>query len=100
MATPKLIVGVWPDKDPDSVRPYGFDWSAFLAGLSDTISTSVWTVVPTGELAVDSDTNTTTTTTVWLSAGTAGGVYRLTNRITTAGGATFDRSAKLNVKER
>lgn len=83
-------------KDPDSVLDYQENWATWLG--SDTISASTWTV-PTG-ITKDSDTNTTTTTTIWLSGGTAGEAYTLTNRIVTAGGRTSDRSIVVYVKER
>lgn len=83
-------------KDPDSVLDYGFDWSLWLNG--DTISTSAWTV-PVG-LTKDSDSATTTTTTIWLSGGTPGQLYPITDRVVTAGGRTDDRSFKLRVQER
>ena len=86
----------WPDKDPDEVLDYEVDWSARI--LTDTISTSTW-IVPAG-ITKNSDSNTTTTTTIWLSAGTAGDSYTLTNRIVTAGARTMDESIKLKVKEK
>ena len=67
-------------KDPASVQDYTITWTATLNG--DTISSSSWTVDP--GLTVDSDTNTTTTATVWVSGGTAGNYYRLTNTVVTA----------------
>ncbi len=83
-------------KDPDGIEDYGFDWSAWLG--TDTISASVW-IVPDG-ITKESDTNDTTTTTIWLSSGTSGSHYNLTNRITTLGGRTEDRTGVLKVKER
>lgn len=83
-------------KDPDGVEDYGFDWSDWLG--TDTISSSIW-IVPTG-ISNESDTSDTTTTTIWLSGGTSGTSYHLTNRITTAGGRTEDRTGVLKVKER
>lgn len=86
----------WPNKDPNAVLDYLIDWSAFLG--TDTIATSTW-IVPTG-ITKDSDTRTTTTTTIWLSSGTAGHTYELTNRITTAGGRTDDRTVLIAVLEK
>ena len=83
-------------KDPNAVLDYSVDWSRWLDG--DTIATSVWTV-PAGLTKV-SDTNTTTKTTVWLSGGTADQSYTVTNRITTTGGRTEDRSFIVKVEER
>ena len=73
-------------KDPDEVLDYVRDWSAVLD--ADTIATSTWT--PDTGITVDSDSNTTTTTTVWVSGGTLGERYGITNHITTAGGREFD----------
>jgi len=83
-------------KDPSAVLDFGFDWSAWL--VDDTISASTW-AVPSG-LIKDSDSATTTTTTVWLSDGTAGSVYIVTNEIETAGGRTDQRSFRVQVVDR
>lgn len=83
-------------KDPASVLDYKVEWSTWLA--DDTIDTSSWTV-PTG-ITKDSDTHTTTAATIWLSGGTVGETYKLTNRITTAGGRTDERSFTISIRER
>lgn len=83
-------------KDPDEVLDYVRDWSADLG--ADTIATSVWTV-PDG-LTKDSDTNTTTTATIWLSGGTLGANYEVLNRITTAGGRTFDKTLRFRIRSK
>lgn len=80
-------------KDPDSTIDYQVDWSEWLAG--DTISSSSW-VVPSG-LTNESATNSTTTATLWVSGGTKGSQYTVTNRIVTAAGRTVDRSFKIKV---
>lgn len=80
-------------KDPAAVLDYAGDWSAWLG--ADTIASSSWTI-PTG-ITKDSDSNTTTTVTIWLSGGTDGSVYNLTNRIVTAGGRTDERTITINV---
>jgi hypothetical protein len=87
------------DKDPHEVLDYQIDWSEWLDGdTPDTIDTSTWHV-PDG-ITMDTDANTTTTATIWLSGGTAGEVYTVTNHITTAGGRTGERSINIKVKER
>lgn len=83
-------------KDPEAVLDYGLDWSAWLNG--DTIAASSWTV-PTG-IVMDSHSYDTTHTTVWLSGGTLGATYALTNRITTAGGRTDDRTIRVTLRAR
>ena len=84
-------------KDPQSVLDYGFDWSDWL-DTGDTVSTSAWDV-PTG-ITEDSDTKTTTTTTIWLSSGTVGSKYKLTNRMVTANGRTVERSFYVKVESK
>jgi hypothetical protein len=83
-------------KDPSATLDYSIDWSKWLA--DDTILTSEWTV-PTG-LTQMAASNTTTKATVWLSGGTAGQIYTVTNRISTAGGRTDERSIIIRVAER
>lgn len=84
----------WDDKDPQDVDSFGINWATRLDG--DLISSSDW-IVPTG-VTEDSASNTTTTTTIWLSGGTDGDDYELTNRITTTGGRTLDQTVKLRVR--
>jgi len=84
-------------KDPDAVLDYQIDWSSWL-DTGETISASAWTV-PTG-LTEDSDSNTTTTATVWLSGGTAGVTYSVTNQITTSDSRTEDRTITIRCGER
>ena len=43
-------------------------------------------------------TKTDTTTTIWLSAGTSGVIYGIRNTIVTAGARTFERTAKITVR--
>jgi len=83
-------------KDPDAILDYQIDWSAWLG--TDTINTSTW-IMPTGITKV-SDNKTTTTATVWLSGGTSGTLYRVTNRILTVGNRTDDRSLEIFVEQR
>lgn len=84
-------------KDPNAVLDYGHDWAGWLSD-GETITASTWTV--DAGLTKNSDTHDTTTTTVWLSGGTAGTTYRATNRITTSGGRTDDRTMRIDVRDR
>lgn len=86
-------------KDPQAVLDYTIDWGSrgWLQG-GDTIASSAW-VVPSG-ITQDSATHAATTATVWLSGGTVGADYTITNRITTVGGRTDDRSLIIQVRER
>jgi len=83
-------------KDPNAVLDYSIDWTRWLAG--DQIAASEW-IVPSG-LTKMADSKTSTSATVWLSGGTAGQSYIVTNRITTAAGRTEDRSFTIRVEER
>lgn len=83
-------------KDPSAMLDYGVDWTPFLG--DDTISTSTWTV-PTG-ITSSNESQTSTTTTIWLSGGTAGAVYALINRITTAAGRTDERTLRVKIEDK
>ena len=87
-------------KDPDAVLDYTVDWTEYLNGTSpeDTISTSSWSA--DGGITVDSSDNNTKTATVWLSGGTAGRKYSITNQIVTSGGRTDERTITVNVFQR
>ena len=84
-------------KDPDAVLDWVWDWNEWLDD-GETIVTS--TFLTSVGIVVDSTSNTTKTATVWLSGGTAGQVYQVTNRITTNAGRTDDRSITIRVTER
>ncbi len=83
-------------KDPNAVLDYSINWTRWLAG--DQIAASEW-IVPSG-LTKMADPKTATSATVWLSGGTAGQSYIVTNRITTAAGRTEDRSFTIRIEER
>lgn len=96
-------------KDPQAVLDYGIDWGADGRGWlpeGDTISASSWTItgkdgaeLGAGPLVQDSDTHDASTTTVWLSGGTVGETYDVTNHITTAAGRQDDRTIRITVQE-
>ena len=82
-------------KDPNAIQDFNVDWTDALEG--DTISSSSWTV-PAG-ITQTSDFYTGTVATIWLSGGTAGTSYELTNRIVTAAGRTDDQTIKIRCFE-
>lgn len=84
-------------KDPNAVLDWVWDWNEWLDD-GETISTSSFIV--TVGITVNSTSHTTKTATVWLSGGTAGQVYQVTNRIVTSAGRTDDRSITIRVTER
>jgi hypothetical protein len=83
-------------KGPSEVLNYGVDWSDFL-DVGDTIVTSTWTV-PAG-ITQDSENETTTVAEIFLSGGTLGNTYTLTNSITTDFGLEADREIKIWITE-
>lgn len=87
-------------KDPDEVIDYQHNWSTNYLASGEDISTSVWAVTPTGSLTIDSESETITTATVFVSGGTRGKVYRLTNKITTTASRTAERTITVRVEER
>lgn len=88
-------------KDPDAVLDYAVDWSDFLSATdpSDTITESSWTSDDSG-ITIDSDSSTDTEAKVWLSGGTVGKRYALTNHILTAGGREDDRTIYIRVRQK
>lgn len=87
------------DKDPGDKKDYRVDWASHLGTGGDTITTSTWVVATGLTIATPAASNTTTTATIWLSGGTAGTEYRVTNHVVTAQGREFERSFVVNVQE-
>ena len=86
-------------KDPDSIMDYSVDWSLWITS-SDSLVNSVW-LAETGISVVSSSIDAGThVTTVRLSGGTVNGLYKVTNRITTANGLTTDRTLFIRVLEK
>jgi len=84
--------------DPQESIDYAFDWSDFLAS-GETISASSWASSSTA-LAIGTVAATTDTTAAFVSGGVNGGVYRVTNRITTNQTRIAERSVIVRVEER
>lgn len=91
-------------KDPQAKKNYTLDWSGAAPGPrltdGDTITTSTWTV-PVGITEGDPSpaTKTDTTTTIWLSGGTLGTVYKITNHVVTAQGIEDDWSFQVLIED-
>lgn len=89
-------------KDPDAHVDFGFDWSQWLKA-GDTISSSEWILDPANtdeDLEIENDTHTASGTVVFVTGGTVGVSYSITNRIETADGLKDDRTLTILVKER
>ncbi len=91
-------------KDPDEVLDFGIRWGDYLAGNeldpADTVVTS--TILPVTGIAVDSSSYdaASQTAAVWLSGGTTGVNYSITNRVVTQGGRTYDRTLVVLVRSK
>lgn len=81
-------------KNSGAILDYKIDWSLWLT--SETISTSDF--VADSGITITNETNTTTTSTVWLSGGTPGETYTVTNTITTSAGRTETQEIEIRVK--
>jgi hypothetical protein len=92
---------VLPSKDPDDVLDYAFDWTERLDG--DRIVGSVFSVNGgDGSLRVEhSSVNADLAKTqFWLSGGTTGTTYSITNRVNTAAGRKYDQTAEITIVAR
>lgn len=85
-------------KDPGEVKDYGFNWTDHL-GDSETITVSSWAVDEGLTSTAFDDTHTDTHTTIWLSGGTEGTEYTVTNHVVTNQGREFERSFVVNVQQ-
>lgn len=83
------------EKDPDAIIDYSVDWTDWL--VSDTISTGTWLISPV-DLVEVSASYTSADCTIFVSSGTVGQTYSLTNRITTANGRRNDQTIFVLVK--
>ena len=82
-------------KSPTAVLDFQHDLSLELG--ADTIASSAWTL--DSGITKDSDSYTTTASTIWISDGTAGKTYAVSNTITTAAGRTHYKAFYLRVQE-
>jgi hypothetical protein len=85
-------------KDPDAILDYTIDWTDWLTG-SELIASDTWAVSSTG-ITASSTSKTTTAGTIWLSGGTAGQTYTVTNHIVTDSSRAEDRTISIAVLER
>jgi hypothetical protein len=98
-------IGAYIDKDPQSTLDYTVDWSSWI-NTADTLSTSTWAIETiAGDASPLASTSTALDTTnhlthVWVTAGTAGDNYRITNTVTTVAGLTEERYFRIFVKDR
>lgn len=84
-------------RDPNDNKPWSIDWTQWLVS-GDFISTSTWSA-PTG-LTLSSSTFGTATTTIWISGGTVGEVYNVSNKITSNDNIVDERSIDFTMVDR
>lgn len=88
-------------KDPGARVDYAFDWGdAYVDG--QVIVAASWAVEPdvAGGIAVSGASHDLLRCAATLDGGEAGGVYRVTNRVTLSDGQIDERSLTLRVEER
>lgn len=87
----------WPrPKDPDDIRFYGFDWSAWLGGTRTSITASVFIVE--GSVTVDQEEIVGGITKFRAQGGTLGEVCNITNRVTFDNGEQIDDTSRLRIR--
>lgn len=84
-------------KDPQATLDYSFDWTTYLALISDTLQSATFSL-SSGTLVTSGFSNGVAT--AWLSGGTIGTTIILICHIVTAGGRTDERSIFIKVKNR
>lgn len=91
----------WIAKDPNEVLDYEHDW-ALTVDAGDVIVPPALAIPEAGsDVVVNSSTLNGTVQKVWLSGGTVKTAPdKITLRITTAAGRTFDEGVRLQIKER
>ena len=91
------------DKTPSELLDFSVDWTEWLAGpdgtLTDTINSSSWLFPTTPDTALvdDHDDNSDKVITKWVSGGTVGRVYVLTNSIVTVADRHASRTIKIYI---
>lgn len=86
-------------KDPAALLDYSWDWSLWLAEVTDTISSATVTV-PDGLTAVGAPVVGDKVVTQRVSGGTLDGAYTLVCQITTVGGLIDERSIDLTIADK
>ncbi|MDE3060739.1 MAG: hypothetical protein KGJ06_06990 [Pseudomonadota bacterium] len=78
------------EQTPAELLDWTINWASRGLG-SDTILTSEWSQ-SSEDFTVSDTSNTGTTATFWLTGGTAGNTYTITNTVTTSGGRTLQET--------
>lgn len=87
----------WSYKDPGATLDYSIDWTAWLK-VGDSMASSTWSGqdgITLGTSSLDGS-----IATIWLSGGTPGSSYKITNRVQSSGGRVDERTIVINVEQR
>lgn len=88
-------------KDPEATLDYGIDWGEGYLQEGESLSASSWSIFPGSGLTIDSEPPFgASQATVFVTGGTVGHIYQLTNRIVTDQGRTDERSLTIRIKNR
>jgi hypothetical protein len=89
-------------KDPSEVLDYNIDYSkVFNIVPADAISTSSWAVTSAAtDISIDSSSHDGVIATAWLSGGTPGRRYWVTNTVGTTGGRTYERTIEVSIQNK
>lgn len=93
-----LLENDW-EKDPNATLDWSWDWSDWIdTPGGEVITVSTFSATP--GISIGTTSNTATSATAWLSGGTDGRPYTVTNEITTNKGRIDNRSITIRVKNR
>lgn len=84
------------EKSPTDIEPWTFDWSEDLVS-GETITASQF--ITTSGLTLSGATLSGAQASIWVSGGTSGAVYLVTNRITTSLGRQIDWSFQVTITQ-
>lgn len=88
----------WPEpKDPDEVLDYQVDWSRRLKA-GETLVTSEFTAAGSLTFEITDTSLNGGLTTFWAQGGAVGETVRITNRVTTNQGRTYDQTGRLQIR--
>lgn len=111
-----MATKVFPAKDPDELADYDFDWTTTLCLFGETVPSDTIDLTKPTLWKIDGGTDTSlvkdtsinpqgqedgaTLTKIWLSGGTLGVKYTITNRIVTVAGRRLERSGVLSMTQK
>lgn len=89
----------WPDKDPQDSARYSVDWSSYVAGVDDSLSSAAWASTPAGLTLTPIEPVSANVAQCNISGGTAGVAYAVTCTATMASGQVIEQTITLKVRQ-